>query len=352
MRNMSSHINLIKNNFTRLINVLKSAGLVTNFIKASRSFVVDLFSLREGIRNFHSNNYQLIQEHIILGNFQEVRIRCKLLEIFSTLPDDAAFYRGTSYFMEGKFEQAKKHLLSYLNQQHGAHDSLAKYQIAVIEGDIAAITHIPYEILAMRYNSIASSYDSIVSNSWQDSVQFSIYLELKDYLTKHFTQDKKFSMLDLGCGTGIFGRFAAVDKLCSRIEGVDLAHNMLEIANSYLIETKSPYDNFVHGTIEDFFEHNNNKFEVVLLINTASFISNLKDCLSNCVKLLTTSGIIVMYFKHSTTPGDSFDLTNQAFLHDPEIVKELAHSLNLTVAMEKSYTHSDSSCGKLLILSR
>lgn len=352
MNKKISLLAVVRANFARMYDTARGQNLFNFIYDSVKRFIADLFSIREGIRSFHSNNFELMVEHLELGNFKDVKLRYNLLKRFSTLPIEANYYMGLSCFMLDEFEQAKDYFKECTSLKDDSQNEVVAYCMAVINNDVSNVNAIPDMIIKSRYNSIAKDYDAAVSNAWQDSVQFGIYLEMKDYLQAEFGESKKFSLVDLGCGPGIFGRFASVDKLVSRIEGVDIAKNMIDISNTYLVDGKSTYSHYILGSLKEFFSYNESKFEVAVMIMTMNFTSDVENLIDNVSKIITASGVVVAYFKATSNKDTFFDAQEQVFVHNLESFKTLCDKYNLAIVREEDFERQSNNPYKLMILQR
>lgn len=104
------------------------------------------------------------------------------------------------------------------------------------------------------------------------------------------------SVLDLGCGTGIF-TFLLEQYNPQKIVGIDLSDEMLHIAEQKAKESKSKAE-FLLGDAAKAFDYVNAEFDFVFSSTTTHYIENLEMLFGNIYKCLKVGGTCILSVIH------------------------------------------------------
>ena len=136
------------------------------------------------------------------------------------------------------------------------------------------------------FNKFAIEYGQIfsVEGAFFDAIEF-LSSELKD----------QASILELGCGPGNFLNHLVKRRPNIQIEGIDLAHNMIEIAKS-----KLPNATFQICDVRNY--EFDKKFDAIILSFCTPYLNKdeVANLIRNCSSNLNSNGIIYL----STMEGD------------------------------------------------
>ena len=102
--------------------------------------------------------------------------------------------------------------------------------------------------------------------------------------------EAKFSILDIGCGTGLCGKI--LKPLAHRLVGVDLAAKMLEQAQQLNI-----YDELVEMDLVTFLHSHSSLFDVIVSGDTFGYFGDLQPVLAAVRHALRDDGVLVCTFE-------------------------------------------------------
>ncbi len=123
-------------------------------------------------------------------------------------------------------------------------------------------------------------------------LQYKVPEELSRLLSSH-RLDGFGAVLDLGCGTGLMGNY--LSSHCSRLEGIDLAQEMLEVARK-----KGCYDALHCTGITDYFSGirfsgANTRFDVIAASDVFVYVGDLIDIFKDAFDTLDPGGTICVF---------------------------------------------------------
>ena len=110
---------------------------------------------------------------------------------------------------------------------------------------------------------------------------------------------RKKAILDLGCGTGLFG--IEVSQVCDQIEGLDISGNMLRVAKE-----RGIYHQLVKQDIESYLLNKPLNFDYFVATDVFVYIGELADVFEAIQSRNKSSGRLVFSVEHKD--GDSFAL--------------------------------------------
>lgn len=137
------------------------------------------------------------------------------------------------------------------------------------------------------WNNTAIAYE--LFNNASDSYSYNIEWKcIKDMLPELNGK----SVLDLGCGTGIF-TFLLEQYNPKKIVGIDLSEEMLGIAQKKAKENKSKAE-FILGDAAKVFDYVPSEFDFVFSSTTTHYIENLEMLFENINKCLKIDGTCIL----------------------------------------------------------
>ena len=134
-------------------------------------------------------------------------------------------------------------------------------------------------------------------------------------------------VLDLGCGTGLFG--AAVRPMASRITGVDLSPRMLEKAR-----LRGGYDRLEPADILDFIRKEPpERYDLVAAADVFVYIGDLADVFGEVARVLRPRGLFAFSVEALAAPSaDGYRLQPTGrYAHDASYLRDLARRHGLAV---------------------
>lgn len=128
------------------------------------------------------------------------------------------------------------------------------------------ITHLPVEFVTSLFDSYAGHYDAHLTRVLNYRLP-QIISELIQKITEGNYQ--YWSILDLGCGTGLCGECLKVST--NKIIGVDLSSKMLDLARK-----KNIYDELILADAVSFLKNCHDKFELIIAGDVLGYIGDLQ----------------------------------------------------------------------------
>lgn len=136
--------------------------------------------------------------------------------------------------------------------------------------------------------------------------------------------ERKLSILDLGCGTGLSG--AAFADLASRLDGVDLSPRMLALAKARGIYTRLACAELVEALARK-----GRRYDVVLAADTLVYFGDLDAVFRRAAARLSANGAFL--FTVEAKPGRGYDLgKKRRYRHSEAYLRECAGRAGLDVA--------------------
>jgi 2-polyprenyl-6-hydroxyphenyl methylase/3-demethylubiquinone-9 3-methyltransferase len=102
--------------------------------------------------------------------------------------------------------------------------------------------------------------------------------------------EKKESILDLGCGGGIFCE-AAANNGFSRVCGVDLGLENIEIAQEHAKQNGFTNIEYFHSDIKEIFQSNDVQFDIITAFEVVEHCDDWRDFLNSAIRLLKPGGL-------------------------------------------------------------
>ncbi len=109
-----------------------------------------------------------------------------------------------------------------------------------------------------------------------------------------FTPEQDLAILDIGCGTGLSGKYLAAAGF-SRIDGCDLNAEMLKVA-----ETRKVYDRLWQSNLDDPFPFEDGTYDAITAVGVISVGAAPADFLYAMLKKLDSGGLAVFSFNDHT----------------------------------------------------
>ena len=173
---------------------------------------------------------------------------------------------------------------------------IARFKRAHFNGEQPANT--PPELLTRLYAAMANTFDEHLTERLGYRIPALLVDELRPCLSECKARNGSWpSVLDLGCGTGLFGQ--AVREFASTLVGVDLSAPMLDKARARMI-----YDELVECDIHTFLQRDNRRADLITATDVLIYIGKLDALFAQIPSHLNPAGI----FAFSTeSPGDLAD---------------------------------------------
>lgn len=327
-----------------------SVELLNNFAalmlkKEQISVAIDYFKRALAIDPKHKTARKNLAATLLQNNqLKEATWHYSLYLNLAPLDIEALFSRAHSLMLTGHLNEAihdLKNILTLDEKQIDAHCNLAAiylkqndrtaalthYQIILNLTDKHAIAN--YMVSALTQQSMPDSAPlEYVKNLFDNyAFQFDAHVQtilryktpelLREQLNP-FLNNKKYALLDLGCGTGLSGQcFLDITK---KITGIDISRNMLNKAKE-----KACYDRLIQSDILKGMAELQDYFDLILCVDVLVYFGNLNEFFEKVTVCLHTHGLlgISIELAHETTSSYLLQ-TNGRYQHAEIYISDLA----------------------------
>ena len=169
---------------------------------------------------------------------------------------------------------------------------------------------------------------------------------LGDLLKSRIAQRDDLDLLDLGCGTGLLGKYLQSDRI--RLIGVDLSSAMLSRARD-----KDSYDRLVCADLVAYLESvPADSFDVITAVDVFNYLGHLDRVIEHGSRILRSPGL--MAFTVEAAEDGGYQLAaNGRYRHSRVYLDKLRQSAGLveeTLAVETIRTEGGENCNALVLL--
>ncbi len=186
-------------------------------------------------------------------------------------------------------------------------------------------TKAPNEYIQNLFDHYASFFEKHLAALKYKAPQF-IYDAVIAVLGINSASPQGFTILDLGCGTGLVGE--KFKTPASKLIGIDLSPKMIALAKK-----KNIYDELVVANIEEALENYSN-INLIIASDTLVYFGDLSKILALVKRSLMPNGIFA--FTLEKTSEYPFILQHNArFAHTEKYIRELAIQNALTITTQK-----------------
>jgi predicted TPR repeat methyltransferase len=140
----------------------------------------------------------------------------------------------------------------------------AKHMLAALTGEQTATA--PQDYVEGIFDNYAANFESSLVNN----LEYKIPRVIAEIVRKNSKFDLLGSIMDLGCGTGLFGM--EIKHFCKHLEGIDLSEKMLCKAKE-----KDVYNKLIKHDIVDYLSHASLNFDYFISTDVFVYIGDLSD---------------------------------------------------------------------------
>ena len=174
------------------------------------------------------------------------------------------------------------------------------------------------------FDVFASDFDSVLNELEYDSPKI-IAQYLQEFLMPK--NNDKISILDLGCGSGLCGKYIKKIFKKSRIVGVDISAQMLKTAKA-----KNVYDELVRSDITDCFNSKSSIFDVVVASDVLTYFGDLDLIFKKVDSVLYQNGVFAFTIsENKINNNDYFLMPSSRFVHTQKYVENEIKKYNFEV---------------------
>lgn len=104
---------------------------------------------------------------------------------------------------------------------------------------------------------------------------------------KKFVDLREKTVLDVGCGGGVFSEAMAANK--ANVTAIDLAEESLEVAKLHLYESQFKID-YINQSVEEFADNHIAQFDVIVCMEMLEHVPDPQSIVDACAKILKPGG--------------------------------------------------------------
>ena len=171
----------------------------------------------------------------------------------------------------------------------------------------------PSSVVRNLFNAAAINFDKhLVSN-----LEYKLPQNIAS-LILGWHPDKRFDLLDLGCGTGLLG--ACLGRIDGFIVGVDLSSKMIEKAAQHGV-----YSRFNQVNVLDALQATpENHYDIITALDVLIYVGDLSTVIPNAHRILTPGGRFIFSCEAAPKEVKTYALqTTQRFVHQQDHVNKL-----------------------------
>jgi predicted TPR repeat methyltransferase len=201
-----------------------------------------------------------------------------------------------------------------------AYDS-ARFNLGVLRGENPPRP--PTGAIRTLFDDYAARFDAHLV----DHLEYRIPERLAAEILALRGERARFDILDLGCGTGLFG--AAMRPLANRLTGVDLSPQMLDKARA-----RGGYDRLVAADIESFLRNEPAEgYDLVAATDVFVYLGALDDVFVEAARTLRMRGLFAFSAEALAAPAPEGYRVGPSgrYAHDAGYLQGLAHRNALTL---------------------
>ncbi len=172
------------------------------------------------------------------------------------------------------------------------------------------------EYIEKLFDVFASDFDAVLADLEYDSPRY-IAEKLSSLWSDKMNEKKR--ILDLGCGSGLCGKFIKEMLPKTQIYGVDISANMLKEA-----EKKQAYIKLVKSDIAHCFNRTKSMFDAVVSSDVFTYFGALDSLFLNVADSLCSQGLFIFTIsKNELNQEPYFLMPSSRFVHCGEYVEDL-----------------------------
>ena len=223
--------------------------------------------------------------------------------------DYAEAYKNLGILFQelGRFEEALVRLKQAiaLNPNYAE----AKHMLAALTGKTT--TTAPRDYVESLFDNYAAKFES----SLVDNLEYRTPRFIAEMIIKESKSDLLGSIMDLGCGTGLFGM--EIKQFCEHLEGIDLSEKMLDKA-----EEKNIYNKLIKQDILAYLSNEILNFDYFVSTDVFIYIGDLSEVFRLIKSRNKTAGKLAFSTEHYD--GNSFFLEQSGrYSHSKKYIEGL-----------------------------
>jgi predicted TPR repeat methyltransferase len=185
----------------------------------------------------------------------------------------------------------------------------AKHMLAALTGETTATA--PLDYVERLFDNYAAKFET----SLVENLEYKTPKAIAEMIIKDSKFDLLGSIMDLGCGTGLFG--VEINQFCKHLEGIDLSQKMLDKA-----KRKDVYHKLIKHDIVDYLSNASLNFDYFISTDVFVYIGDLSDVFRLIKSRNKAGGKLA--FSTEYYDGDSFFLEQSGrYSHSKKYIESL-----------------------------
>ncbi|MDG2070591.1 MAG: tetratricopeptide repeat protein, partial [Pseudomonadales bacterium] len=282
--------------------------------KEAEDICRQVIRMRPDYAEAHSNLANTLQEQ---GRFKESEDSYR--RAIALKPDyaKAFFGLGMTLLELDRFEEAKD---SYQQAMVlDPEDSSAKHMLAAVTGRTTISA--PEDFVEKLFDKYAANFES----SLVDNLEYRIPALITEMILKDSESNMLGSIIDLGCGTGLFGK--EVKQFCEELQGLDLSAKMLDKARE-----KNVYDKLVKQNISNFLSNENLNFDYFISTDVFVYLGDISDIFRLIKSRNKKNGKLAFSIEDYNGEGFFLEKTGR-YSHSKKYIESLCEKFGYTLRL-------------------
>ena len=185
----------------------------------------------------------------------------------------------------------------------------AKHMLAALTGETTETA--PRDYVENLFDNYAAKFESHLV----DNLEYKTPRVIAEMIVKDSKSDLLGSIMDLGCGTGLFG--TEIKEFCEHLEGIDLSEKMLDRAKQ-----KNIYNKLTKQDIFTYLSNESLNFDYFVSTDVFVYVGDLFDIFRLIKSRNKTGGKLAFSIEHYD--GDSFFLEQSGrYSHSKKYIESL-----------------------------
>ena len=239
-------------------------------------------------------------------------------------PDDAIMCYRRAMEINPHSEEAYLRLGNAFKKKGRIKDAISSYKEVLSINPANGVADHLYNSLSGGHTKTAprkyveSLFDHYAKNFEQslvDKLDYDIPKKLTKLMESEGLTDEHLSILDMGCGTGLFGE--EIRPYCKLLHGVDLSAEMLSYAR-----TKRIYNHLEHADILEFLNYAKPEYDCFVATDVFIYLGDLEKIFMSIKEQSTGNGFLAFSTEHTDTGHYKLEQSAR-YSHSTEYIQSL-----------------------------
>lgn len=197
-------------------------------------------------------------------------------------------------------------------------DPIAGYRLAALTGQT-----LPSAAPAAYITSLFDNYAENFDHELMDALQYKVPEAIYHYAGLYLLDRWNLTIVDLGCGTGLCGRYFRPRAL--NLIGVDLSSEMLKIARK-----KHIYDELIQQDMVEVLTKWDQQIDLITAADSFVYVGDLNPLFKNIYSALAKDGLLIFTLEKDLTQNFQLHRSGR-YSHHENYIKQLAEQYQFTL---------------------